>query len=66
MTGYHRHFISDSRNSGGHILDFSMTKGVAEIDECKRVLMIPPEGTHDFGTIDPSIDRSKDPDTAEK
>jgi len=43
-----------------------MTKGVAEIDECNRFLMILPEGTHDFGTIDPSIDRSKDLDVAEK
>lgn len=66
VPGYHLHFISDSRDSGGHILDFSLAKGIAEIDECNRFLMILPEGSHDFGTIDLSIDRSKDLDKAEK
>ena len=66
VPGYHLHFLSDSRDSGGHILAFSLAKGVAEIDVCNRFLMILPKGSHDFGTIDLSIDRSKDLDKAEK
>lgn len=66
VPGYHLHFLSDSRDSGGHVLDLSMTNGVAEIDVCNRFLMILPEGSHDFSNIDLDVDRSKDLNAAEK
>jgi len=66
VPGYHLHFISDDFRSGGHILEFELEEGTAEIDICNRFLMILPEGVHDFSQIDLSIDRSEDVDKAEK
>ncbi len=35
--GYHFHFISDDLTSGGHVLDLSLLKGVAEISRIKKI-----------------------------
>lgn len=66
VPGYHLHFISDSRTAGGHVLDFTSTDGIADIDMCHRFLMLLPEGMHDFGSIDLGIDRSADLTTVER
>ncbi len=33
-AGNHFHFLSDRRDSGGHLLDFELKSGVLEIDNC--------------------------------
>lgn len=66
VPGYHMHFISDDRTSGGHVLEFVLAQGTAEVDVCNRFLMILPEGESYFGRIDLGRDRSSDLDKAER
>ena len=66
VPGYHLHFISEDAKSGGHVLEFILEKGTAEIDICNRLLMILPQGDSDFGRIDLSCDRSKDLEESER
>lgn len=66
VPGYHLHFISDTHDSGGHVLSFKLQAGTAEIDKCNRFLMILPEESSDFSRIDLTVDRSQDLDRAEK
>jgi len=65
VPGYHLHFISDDLKSGGHVLEFVLAKGIAEIDICNRFLLILPEAESDFSRIDLGQDRSKELDKAE-
>lgn len=66
VPGYHLHFISDDRQHGGHILDFTMNSGKIQTDSCNCFYMILPENSEDFGKIDLSIDRTKELEKAEK
>jgi len=66
VPGYHLHFISDDTKSGGHVLQFTVEEGTAEIDICNRLLMILPEGGGEFGQIDLSRDRSRDLEKSER
>jgi acetolactate decarboxylase len=66
VPGYHLHFLSDDTKSGGHVLEFIVEEGTAEIDICNRFFMILPEGECDFGRIDLSRDRSKDLEQSER
>ncbi|MDD1711094.1 MAG: acetolactate decarboxylase [Methanoregulaceae archaeon] len=58
IEGYHLHFISDDRQKGGHILDFSLPSGaVIEYDITPEyTLVLPTSG--DFTTVDLSQDMS--------
>lgn len=66
VPGYHLHFISADRKSGGHILGFSMESGTVELDKISRFQMILPEKVADFGGADLSKDRSRELEKAEK
>jgi acetolactate decarboxylase len=66
VPGYHLHFISDDKQTGGHILDFAVTKGSIEIDTCNQFLMLLPEGDSDFGRVDLSGDSSKELEKVEQ
>jgi len=66
VPGYHLHFISDDAKSGGHVLEFTLEQGTAEMDICNRFFMILPEGDTDFGQFDLSRDRSKDLERSER
>jgi acetolactate decarboxylase len=33
VAGYHFHFIDDARSRGGHVLDFTLTRGSLSIDQ---------------------------------
>jgi acetolactate decarboxylase len=66
VPGYHLHFISDDGKSGGHVLQFALEEGTAEIDICNRLLMILPAGESDFSRIDLTLDRSKDLEESER
>ena len=66
VPGYHLHFISDDKKAGGHVLDFEIEKGIAEIDFCNRFLLILPEGQSGFESVDLSLDREGDLEKAER
>ncbi|MCX6357506.1 MAG: acetolactate decarboxylase [Candidatus Aureabacteria bacterium] len=40
VPGYHCHFISDNRRYGGHVLDFTLESGKAEVMPCERFLLL--------------------------
>ncbi|MGE4520688.1 MAG: acetolactate decarboxylase [Desulfobacteraceae bacterium] len=66
VPGYHLHFLSDDKTFGGHILDFSVSKGVVETDEINEFLMLLPEKSTDFSLKDFSRDRSSELEKIEK
>ncbi len=66
VPGYHLHFISDDKKAGGHILDFEIEQGVAEIDFCNRFLLIVPQEQSGFGSVNLSLDRGADLEKAER
>jgi acetolactate decarboxylase len=66
VPGYHVHFLSDDGRFGGHLLDFSLVEGEAQIAACRQLLLMLPEDNSIFGQIDLSVDRSQDLEKAEK
>lgn len=42
VPGYHLHFITQDRQSGGHVLGFTLVDGVAQIDDTAEFHMILP------------------------
>jgi acetolactate decarboxylase len=43
MTGWHLHFATDARSRGGHVLDFALRRGVAELDDATELQVeLPP------------------------
>lgn len=66
VPGYHLHFISDDRTFGGHVLDFTLDSGTAEIDPCARFLLILPPAGSAFGTMDLGGDRAAELEKAER
>ena len=60
VVGYHLHFISDDRQTGGHILDFTVPEGIAvEYDITPEFTMILPT-SGDFTKVDLSQDLSEE------
>jgi acetolactate decarboxylase len=58
VVGYHLHFISDDRQTGGHILDFIVPEGTAvEYDSTPEFTMVLPT-SGDFTELDLSQDMS--------
>lgn len=60
VPGYHLHFLSADRTRGGHILDFTMQSGTADIDSCHNFYLMLPETDDAFATADLNKDRSKE------
>ncbi|HPC03127.1 MAG TPA: acetolactate decarboxylase [Syntrophales bacterium] len=65
VPGYHLHYIDGGRVSGGHILDFVLEAGEAQIAVCNRFFMVLPEGGS-FGDMDLGRDRSRELEEAER
>lgn len=64
VGGYHLHFISKDKTTGGHILDLRMTDGTIETDkENKLFLILPERGLMD---IDLKKDRTQELNKVEK
>ena len=61
--GYHLHFLADSNDFGGHVLDFSIADGTIQADACNRFLMLLPESRD---SMDLSRDRSRELQQAEQ
>jgi acetolactate decarboxylase len=66
VPGYHLHFISDDRKSGGHILDFQLTEGHCSIAINNRFFMILPEGGRGMENLDLTKDRGRELEKVEK
>jgi acetolactate decarboxylase len=66
VPGYHLHFLSDDLKSGGHILDFELSGGTAEISICDKFFMLLPGNEKLFNSADLSKDRSAELNKAEK
>ena len=59
ITGYHFHFLSGDKKSGGHIIDFTAEKLTIEIDELNSFTVDLPQ-TPDFKNFDFSKDRREE------
>jgi acetolactate decarboxylase len=67
VPGYHLHFLADDRSSGGHVLDFEMSKGVLEIDSIHDWLhLYLPQESDAFGQADLTVDRGTELQAVEK
>ena len=65
VPGYHLHFISDDRTSGGHILDFTAAGGTLELDTCNKFYMVLTDAEA-FSRLDLSKDRSHELEKVEQ
>jgi len=66
VPGYHLHFITDNFRQGGHVLDFVIASGQAEIDRYPQLSLMLPETDEAFSRVDLSKDRSTDLENAER
>lgn len=60
VAGYHLHFISRDRTSGGHILAFNSEDAAIRIDACNRFLLVLPKTSDAFSSTDLNIDRESE------
>lgn len=51
VPGYHFHFLSDDRKSGGHVLAVDIREAFVAIDACDRFFMMLPRGDPLFHTL---------------
>jgi acetolactate decarboxylase len=65
VPGWHLHFISKDRKTGGHILDLTTGGGLLQLDTCNRFYMVLPEDKR-LQTLDLSKDRSAELERVEK
>ena len=66
VPGYHLHFLSRDRRSGGHVLDFELARGAAEIDLYRNLLLMLPEKGSGFEALDLDKDRGKELEDVEQ
>jgi len=66
VPGYHLHFISSSREAGGHVLDFSVQEAVTAIDYTSQFLLILPCKDSEFYHINLGQDKQQELDKVEK
>jgi acetolactate decarboxylase len=66
VPGYHLHFLTTDKTAGGHILDFTVKKATASIDNTSDFLMLLPGQGSDFYNLDLSQDKESDLNKAEK
>lgn len=66
VPGYHLHFLTEDRNAGGHVLDFSVREAVVSVDFTSEFLMILPGEDSDFYRIDLTQDKQAELEQAEK
>jgi acetolactate decarboxylase len=64
ITGYHFHFLSQDKKSGGHIIDFTAENLIIEIDYLNSFTVDIPQ-TAEFNTYDFKKDRRKELESVE-
>jgi acetolactate decarboxylase len=65
VPGWHLHFLSNDRKTGGHILGFTAQNGTLRLDTCRHFTLLLPEQA-DFSTLDLSRDRAVELERVEK
>lgn len=60
VPGYHLHFLSAAGDFGGHLLDFDLVAGQAQIDICDKFNLMLPAGADALASLDLSKDRSEE------
>ncbi len=65
VPGYHLHFISKDRKTGGHILDLTLQDAALQLDALNQLLLVLTD-QEDFRTLDLSQDRSRELEKVEK
>lgn len=65
MPGYHFHFLSENKKSGGHLLDFIIDYVSIELDKTPAFFMVIPE-TNEFENLDMQKNNEKELEKAEK
>ncbi|MBI9021147.1 MAG: acetolactate decarboxylase [Verrucomicrobia bacterium] len=65
VPGYHLHFISKDRKTGGHILDFTTIDGTLQLDTCNCFHMVLTDQA-EFAAANLSLDRSTQLEKVEK
>jgi acetolactate decarboxylase len=57
MLGWHLHFATGDRTRGGHVLDFALEHGFADVDDAAelKVELPPPVDVHHDGAPDPEL-----------
>jgi len=65
VPGYHLHFIGDNRMAGGHILNFELSAGTVEWQECSAFTILLPSGDSAFAAADLTLDRANELHEAE-
>jgi acetolactate decarboxylase len=66
VPGYHLHFLTESRDAGGHVLEFTVEEAVISIDYTSDFLMLLPGEGSDFYQLDLSQDKQGELEEAEK
>jgi acetolactate decarboxylase len=66
VPGCHAHFLTDNRQAGGHVLDFTLDEGTLELTMCSRIDLRLPTDAGALKGIDFSRDRTMELDKAEK
>ncbi len=59
IPGYHLHYLSDDKLSGGHLLDFQLKTGKLKLDKIRRFEMVLPE-SDSFQKTEYKTDRSSE------
>ncbi len=65
VPGYHLHFLSNDRKTGGHILDLTASDGTLQLDTCNRFYMVLTD-RDEFAAANLSLDRSHELEKVEK
>ncbi len=60
VPGYHLHFLSNSKEFGGHLLAFDMKEGLCAVDVFNQFVLILPENEKFLKSVDLSKDRSEE------
>ena len=66
VPGNHSHFLTENRQAGGHVLDFTMEEGTLEMAVCPRIDLHLPTDAGALKGIDFSRDRSGELNKAER
>lgn len=66
IPGYHLHFLTETNNAGGHVLEFQVADTVAYVDYTSDFLMILPGEGSDFYELDLTQDKQEELEEAEK
>jgi acetolactate decarboxylase len=66
VVGYHFHFLSDDRQTGGHVLEIKTGEVKTQLDSTPAFLMLLPDSSSDFYKIDLSGNQSANIQKVEK